>query len=157
MAQSFHELYESHEALRAENAELRERAEAAEVDAKASMEIWRKAADGCLATMADLATARAEVQRLRAELDMQRLVENRLRTASKEDTARMQAIKARTAAVVKWLERNEPSVFHRGFWDAVAEAEAALAATPAPEQQLGETAHDPDDWFDASGDSLGDA
>jgi hypothetical protein len=38
----------------------------------------------------------------------------------------------RLAAVFKWLEDNEPSVFARGLWDAVREAEALATRTATP-------------------------
>lgn len=36
---------------------------------------------------------------------------------------RLRAVERKLVGCIKWLEKNEPSVFRRGIWDAIAEAE----------------------------------
>jgi hypothetical protein len=43
-----------------------------------------------------------------------------------------EALRARVAAIIGWLEREQPDVFRRGLWEAINEAEGKSASAARP-------------------------
>jgi uncharacterized Zn finger protein (UPF0148 family) len=104
---------------------MRERAEKAIAQARA--EGAAEAAQQLAAKDQRIAELERVNEALRDSREVLRSKVSELERIFAKDSQRIAELEARLTAIVAWLEKNESSVFSRGLWDAIHEADAALA------------------------------